>query len=562
MSNAHVRRLLLIIAALFGGAFLLAAPASAHASLVGSNPADGARLESAPASLTLSFDEPVGLSSLTYLTVTDEHGTAVQSGGPTHPDGDSTKVSVRLKPGLADGTYVGSYRVISADSHPVSGIVRFVVGTGPLVTTAVKGGASDGGAAAVFDVARWVSYGGFAVLGGAWLLLTVWPAGRDDRRAVRLVWAGWGAALVGAVAETLLEGVYAAGRPLTSMFDPTLINATLHSDFGQLHSGRVLLLGLMAIVLGRALQPVAQRSWVDDAFWPIGAGIAYTFAAVGHAVTTHPVWLSVLATTVHVVAMAAWVGGLVLLTSCVLPRREPNELGEVLPTFSRVAFTAVVALAVTGTYQAWRGIDSWWALFHTEYALLVWCKVIGFVGLIALGNLSRRIIQQRVGGGPLVAYAMTDDLATENLDDVSIERMRRSVLVEVVIAGIVLALTAVLVNQPRGPEALAAQDRKAVSSSAPLGDGRTVDVRINPGLHGPVEVQVELEGGTAKSITGTASQPVRRLGPIPLHLRGTGGGRYEATSVDLPAAGTWVIALVVTDSQFSAVTADVRIGLK
>jgi copper transport protein len=551
------------LAALLGGALLFAAPASAHATLLSSSPADGARLAKAPASVTLSFDEPVGIGGLGYLNVTDQEGRRVESGSASHPGGDGTKVTVPLKSGLGDGTYTASYRVVSADSHPVAGTVRFVVGNGPLVTTPVATGTSDRGVAVVFDGARWVSWAGFALLGGGWLLLTVWPAGRDDRRAKALVWTGVSAAAVGAALEVLLEGAYAAGRPLTSAVKPSLVNATLHADYGQLHSLRLLLLGALAIVLGLALQP--RRSRLDAAFWPLVVGIAYTFSAVGHAATDSPVWLSIPADMLHLLAMVAWVGGLVLVLAALLPRREPEELHEALPVFSRVAFTSVVVLAVTGTYAAWRGVGSWRALVQTEYGLLVLAKVAAFVGLIALGNLSRRVIQRRVRR-PVVAYAMASDAQLEDespgLDAVSMERMRRSVLVEVVVAAVVLALTSVLVSQPRGAEALAAQAREPVSATTQLGGGRSATVTVAPGQHGIVRVAVALSpGSTPTSLTGTATQPTKQIGPIPLKFAADGRNAYTASGVDLPVAGKWVIVLVVTSSQFDAVTADVTIPL-
>jgi len=55
---------LLALVAVAIGLLLLATPASAHAVVVSSDPADGARLNSAPASVSIRFDEPVGLESM------------------------------------------------------------------------------------------------------------------------------------------------------------------------------------------------------------------------------------------------------------------------------------------------------------------------------------------------------------------------------------------------------------------------------------------------------------------------------------------------------------------
>src|SRR6185312_15967899 len=126
---------------------------------------------------------------------------------------------------------------------------------------------------------------------------------------------------------------------------------------------------------------------------------------------------------------------------------------------------------------AWRGIGSLDAILTTTYGLLVLGKVALFAGLLALGNLSRVLVQRRFAA-PRIAYAMTDAATKEEDEDddvlaeqVDTERLRRSVAVETGIGLIVLVLTAVLVAEPRGAEALTARYQQPVTVSAPLGSG-------------------------------------------------------------------------------------------
>lgn len=415
-----MRRFALVLLGLLGGALLFAVPASAHAEFTGSTPRDGARLASAPATVTVRFDDVVDPS---FIHVTGPSGTRADTGPVTHPNGDKNAVTVALRRGLPDGTYLVEYRIVADDGHPVDGEIRFVVGSGPLraVTT---GGDSDSTVAAALDVTRWISYAGFAVLGGSWLLLTIWPGGQKERRALRLVQVGLGAALVGAVLEFLLQGAYVAGRGIGSVWQGTVLDATLHQDYGTLHAVRVGLLLLLAIVPARVF------------FWPLMAGIAYTFSAGGHPRTTDPVWLSIAADMLHLLAIAAWLGGVVMILVAVLPRADDANLARIMPVWSRVAFVAMSAIAVTGTYAAIRGIGTWRAVFQTEYGLLVTAKVIGFIGLLAVANLARTVVARR------------------SFTAVAVEQLRRSVIVETVVAAVVLGLAAVLVSQPRGADAL------------------------------------------------------------------------------------------------------------
>ena len=107
------------------------------------------------------------------------------------------------------------------------------------------------------------------------------------------------------------------------------------------------------------------------------------------------------------------------------------------------------------------------------------------------------------------------------------------------------------------PEEVAA----IVAVLSALGGGASATVTIDPGTHGPIDVEVTVSGVTPKSVTATAAQPDRQLGPIPVDLRSAGAGVYSAGSVDLPVSGDWQIALVVTSSAFDAVTATVTVHL-
>ena len=533
----HVRAVLLLVGGLFALALALPASASAHATLVSSDPVNGSRLKAAPTTVTITFDEAVGLGSIGYLHVVDGGGRRVDAGKAFHPGGDGAKIGVELKSGLGDSTYTESFRVISADSHPVAGTVRFVVGNGVLGTSDVATSTTNGAVSAIFDAARALSYAGVALLGGAWLLAVGWRRGRVERRARGLVWTGLALAAAGGVLETLLQGPYTAGLSVTRMLSWSLLDTTLHTDYGRYHCVRLLALGVAAVYLAWSLQRERTRS--DLVLIPVGLATAVSFSAVGHAATTSPDWLSIAADAVHVSAMAVWIGGLVMLVVAVLPASDEDEAAAVLPLVSRVALCAVVAVAATGTYAAWRGVGSPAAIFGTTYGVIIVVKVLLFATLLVLGYVSRAIVRSR-----------------------SALRVRQSVVVEIVLAAVVLSATGVLVSEPRGREALAAQHQRATSASAALGAGRSVTVTVDPGTHGTVSVSAELSGGPApQRVTGTASLPSKQLGPIPLGLTANGTNIFGASGVQLPSAGTWTFELVVTTSEFAATTVDVKLHL-
>ena len=317
-----VRRLAaLAVVAVSALALLLASastgsPASAHAVVVGSDPSDGSRAAKAPTSVTIRFDEPVGLS-LGYLRVVDSAGRRVDVGSATHPGNVGSSVSVALKPSLGDGTFLASFRVTSADSHPITGSIRFVVGDGALGLAATGSGAATvaRGVSALLSLSHWLGFTGIALVSGSWLVFALWPSGQRRPSIRRAIWSGWGLAVLGLVGEFLLQGPYAAGSGLSTAFHGELLDATLHVNSGQLLSLRLVLLGVLAAVLTALFDADARRrpSWGPEAAAIVGVGIVVTYAAGGHAATASPKWFGVLVDSLHLAAAAIWLGGLAML---------------------------------------------------------------------------------------------------------------------------------------------------------------------------------------------------------------------------------------------------------
>ncbi|WP_163567288.1 copper resistance CopC family protein [Fodinicola feengrottensis] len=101
-----------------------AAPAAAHDVLISSSPANGASV-AAPTRVTFTFNDVV-LNNFAAVVVTGPDGKQYQDGAPRIID---TSVSVNVKALPVTGAYTASYRIVSADGHPVSGDIKFTVTT-------------------------------------------------------------------------------------------------------------------------------------------------------------------------------------------------------------------------------------------------------------------------------------------------------------------------------------------------------------------------------------------------------------------------------------------------
>ena len=231
-----------------------AGPASAHASLVSTDPGEGARVEQVPAAVTLTFSEGVSLGA-GYARVLGSGGGRVDA-GTASVDGDV--LTIPLRTGLPDDGYLVTYRVISADSHPVAGAFSFVVGNGDLVAVgaADEGDRTNAVVGVVLPLSRWIGFAGLALAVGVPLLaLLCWPGGWGSPRLRRMATGGAVAVAAGALLSFLFQGPYAAASGPGSVFDPTLLRATLDSE-----AGRALLVRIgCALALAAVLRPVWRR---------------------------------------------------------------------------------------------------------------------------------------------------------------------------------------------------------------------------------------------------------------------------------------------------------------
>ena len=246
--------LVVLLAVWFVGGVATAGPAAAHAELVATDPAQGARLDQPPDRITLTFSEPVTLGA-GYARLLEADGTVHLS--TVSLDGDTLTLVPRSAL-LDDQGYLVTYRLVSADSHPVAGAFSFAVGNGKLLAADADAGkeSTDPLVAVALPLARWLGYAGLALAVGVPLLvLLCWPAGWGSVRLRRLAVRGAAAVVAGALLAFLLQGPYAAGSGIDSLLDPALLSATASSVAGWTLLARILLAAGLAL----ALLPVWRR---------------------------------------------------------------------------------------------------------------------------------------------------------------------------------------------------------------------------------------------------------------------------------------------------------------
>jgi copper transport protein len=575
-----VRRALIAVGIAFVAVLMLAAPAGAHAVLEDTNPASGQAYPQPPTSVSLTFDEHVQVG-LGGIRLFDAKGHRIDIGAPTQA-GNAKTVTVSL-PKLEQGTYVVTWRVISADGHPVQNSFIFSVGqpSATLADTSTLANqllASEGGSRTVGVINGSLRFVEFAaaglLLGGFAFVVICWPAGRRSRRTMRLLTGAWVAAFVGAIASVLIESSYTAGLGIADSFKPSIVHQYIDTHVGHVMVARIVVLVAVA-VLGRVVLRRASlgigRSIVAVA---LGLATIATFTLAGHARSGIQINGAIPADLAHVAAFALWFGGLVVLAVAVLRPDDPSELEPAVTRFSNLALGCVVVLTGTGVYQGWRQVGSFGALKSTTYGRLLLVKVALVAVVVLMAALSRDTVRQRLGAvpetleeeeareplpvGPGAALA---DLDFDSRAETA-HRLRISVAIEVVFLVAVLATTALLVNAPPARSAV-----NAPYATTLQGKGITFEVLLAPSRSGANEMHITAlrPNGSLYNLLGldiSLSDPAKGIAPLKVTLIRLGPGHYTSNGLIIPFKGKWQMEIKALVSQIDEVDVNATVPVR
>jgi copper transport protein len=573
-----------------------ATAASAHATLESTDPVNGTTYAPAraPRSVSLRYGEPVG-AQLGAVRVYDEEGRLLRAGPPTHPHGDGSTVRVSL-PHLGSGTYVVTWRVISADTHPVSGAFTFQIGSGgrdvsQLTTRLLSSAEGSELVGIVYGVARFVVFASVLLVVGAVVFVSyVWPQGRGARGARRVVRGAIGLAVLVSFVAFAVEGVYAAAFPLADLLRSDVLSNTAHARYGQMALLRVALLVALGLLYERASRRSDHEGWPRWWYGASGAlavGLALTLTEASHATTGRWTALAVPADALHVLGASIWLGGLVVLLAVVLAAPATDQSATTVRRFSPVAFAAVVVIIATGVLQSVRQVGSFGALTGTTYGRLLLAKIVAVGVLVAIASASRRVVQHwydRRAGDTDVDMDDVDDrvlvsvgaaeppvpparLATEPQLVAATDRRRHelrvSVFAEVVVAVVVLVITALLVDARPAYEVATGPQIVTMKS-----DKLWFDVVIDPAVAGRAN-QVHLTavtptGGFADPLEMTMElrEPARDVGPLTVPLIRAGPGHLLTYGFVVPFPGRWQVTVRALLSQVDEVTASTIVTVR
>jgi copper transport protein len=493
-------------------------PSLGHATLIAAEPANRSVVATAPKEFRLTFNEPVTplvlklVASHTPTVLLDRY----RSVGP--------KLMVEAPAELNPGTYAFSWRVISADGHPIAGAIVFSVGAPSPGLPPDPDEAYDPQARAALGIVRLAIYFGlFVGVGGAFASRWLTPSGATHRPSSHIVqWA----LLMGLAAVPLsvgLQGLDALGANLRQLALPIVWETGFNTSWATtaIIAGIAVIAGLCA--MGVRHQPVALGFGLAGLI-----GIGWALAASGHASAASPQGLTGPAVAIHGVGIALWIGSLLPLAAAM--KRDGDHALSTLHRFSRTIPIVLAAILLSGGFLAIVQVEHVEALRSTDYGRVLVAKLAVVAALLTIAAWNRFALTFQINQGEIEARL----------------GLIRTIAAELMLMMIVLALVTTWRFTPPPRALVAAAAEPAVLSFHTA--SAFANVAFTPGRAGRVKVSMVIMTGSygpldAKAITVTIANLPAGVEPIARSAQKPGDGSWRIEALTIPLPGLWSVRL-------------------
>jgi len=164
--------------------------------------------------------------------------------------------------------------------------------------------------------------------------------------------------------------------------------------------------------------------------------VAASFALTGHSLSLERGLIPQALVAIHLLGISYWIGAFYPLR-LIAYRSDPPGVALITKRFGDIAVYVVAVLMIAGFALLWIMLESPLALFESDYGRALAIKLLFVAGLLGLATVNR--------------YVLTPALLRGDIS--ALPRLRNSITVEMLLAGLVLVVTAGLTTVT-GPPAL------------------------------------------------------------------------------------------------------------
>jgi copper transport protein len=558
----------------FSAILLFPAQASAHAGASATFPTDAQQLELAPGEISVSLTENITLTD-DALRLVDATGASVPLTPPSvTTEGNASKLSAKPEALLSDGWYAVVWRVVSQDGHPKSGSFTFQVGT---TGESISGALPSDPTAPFRTAATPLNFLGYiTTLLAIGLLVVSWPLAAIPSVAAKARrWAGFAAigGLITAPLSLLNFSLLLNGGQTKGLGSVFLIALQSTSGTSQLIRTSALFALCTAVLLAaeKSLRVVAAIAAGIGAF-----ALSVSYALTGHASVVPWKWVAGPALALHLLAGAAWIGGLPAVAWAFKRRHDFTgaQLATLISRFSKLATFTATTVAVAGLALAVSMLTKPADLF-SRYGFSLLGKMTLVAAIGALGAYNHFVAVPRMRAANPIDSEPTADSAAARL------AMGRTLRIEA-LAVVAVALATTILTSSGAPAAGGGhsvggahghndgaavteqlRNNYPVTAQAALGDGG-VEVSVLPAIAGSksvITVKVTDALGTARAASNIKlifTHAATGIGPLEREMKLI-DGVFTLETRDFGVDGDWSIDIVASTGGLSPEKATVTI---
>ena len=480
-----------VVAGAIGGLALFAAdaPATAQNSIVETSPADGSEVTTQPAAIVMTFENEVPEQREVQVVC---EGNPFSSIGAAELGDDGVTLTVRAPAGAPGRRLHGGMDVVRRrwqrrarrlQLHGERGRRRRQPARprarrrpSPRRPRRPRDSGDDDDiqdAGSVSSAPIWLGrvlsiIGISVVFGSLVLIVAAWPEGPEYVLALRFLRSMWIVGLVGTLIYVAGLSAAVKGESFSSGLNP----ATWFDLFDAGWPGRFAVLRVV-LVIAMAWVVMKPERVIDPTTNMLALGIpALAVVTLGLSRTGgNLAFLGIVASILHVLAMAVWVGGAVLLARVVLAGPGDEDLVHAVKGFNRISNPAIVITLFSGLIQLYR-LDGG-ELFSSGHGRVVLLKTVAVAAMVFVGMTARQIANARLNRANELNVRTADRLRRAFATEAGIG------LIVIALSGWLLALTpascptAVVTSTSRSGSRTRRSTSMSRCCSAPVGSGST-----------------------------------------------------------------------------------------
>ena len=359
--------------------------AFAHAIIEKAIPVPNSQVKEPPKEIVLTFNERLE-EKLYSIKVFNADGDNVTK-SKTQLSTDQKQLT-QLLPSLSDGTYTVSYRVLSADGHPIEGSYVITIGEEknefkdpaafkkPIDIDPERSNSNADASFSIISTAIRIFNYIALLLSTGWIL---WGALRKEEMGeIERPYKRWATilqilflitnVLMGFIQMSQLQGIWEMANITSIMFGTNI--------------GIIWILSMLISILGFIF--LTRYIWFDI-FWAIL--LLLLKSQNGHAVAFEPAFISISLDFIHLLAASIWSGGLFFII--LFWKKQREYVKQFLFIFSKAALVSIIVLIISGAALTIIYLPHLSYLLKTQWGVLLLIKV-GLVFMVILTGIILR----------------------------------------------------------------------------------------------------------------------------------------------------------------------------